>query len=72
MRPYDGKKTVELAPTPRRAQTIGPELGALLWRRVYRAHAELDSHVPLMLADTLERLLRQAEVEEPADRDIGL
>jgi hypothetical protein len=48
---------------------ISSEMGGLLWRRVYEARRTADSHVPPMLATTLEGLLRQARVPEPDEAD---
>jgi hypothetical protein len=51
--------------------SIRREMGGLLWRRVYEARANAESHVPPMLADTLEALLQQAGVPEPEPEDVA-
>lgn len=45
---------------------IGQSLGDLLWRRFYAARVESNTHV-VILAATLESLLKQAGVQEPED-----
>lgn len=51
---------------PMSEKRLSNEIGALLWRRVYEAHAELAVAVTLN-TDTLRTLLEQAGIPEPDD-----